>query len=161
MRVPGLTPTTHTVEEEVRRLLLLTLVFGAVFTSASAEVDGVINTVEGKKVLWVWGTHQERGYAHGYLLPTHVKAMFEDYIVGHVCYGLPSVYSSLRSFYVAHYAVDAIYAEDAQAMLDGVLASGTSLYCMALNRDIDAVDVMVVNAIVDLSQWALGSGLHM
>lgn len=156
MRAFGPAPATHTLEEELRRPMFLMLAIGLAITSATAEVNGVVTVVEGKKVLWVWGTHQERGYAHGYLLPTQVKAMFEDYIVGHVCYGQPSAYNSLRSFYTAHYTVDAPYADEAQAMVDGVIASGVSPYCARLNRDIDATDLLVANAIVDLSQSVAG-----
>ena len=156
MRAFGLSLTIHTLEEELRRLLLSLMAIGLLVTSAIAEVNGVVNVVEGKKILWVWGTHQERGYAHGYLLPTEVKAMFEDYIVGHVCYGQASAYNSLRSFYTAHYVVDAPYADEAQAMVDGVVAAGVSPHCADLNRNIDATDLLVANAIVDLSQSVAG-----
>ena len=33
-----------------------------------AQVNGNVEEISGKKVLTVWGTHQERGYAHGYLM---------------------------------------------------------------------------------------------
>ena len=44
----------------MRSLVLALLAICLVITTAGAEVNGVVNTVEGKKVLWVWGTHQER-----------------------------------------------------------------------------------------------------
>ena len=62
----------------------------------------------------------------------------------------------MRSFYLAHYQVDNAYAEEAQAMVDGVAAAGVSLHCAALNRDVNAVDLLVANAIVDLSQSVTG-----
>ncbi|MBN1423180.1 hypothetical protein JXA88_01365 [Candidatus Fermentibacteria bacterium] len=133
--------------------ILMTVLMAA---AGSAQVNGVVTTVEGKEVLTVWGTHQERAHAHGYLLAPKVKEMFEDYIVGRVCYGQASVYNSLRSFYLSHYAVDAPYADEAQAMVDGIMASGLGLHSAVLNRDMDATDLLVCNAIVDLSQSYAG-----
>ena len=37
------------------------------------DVNGVLREIDGIKVLIVWGTHQQRGYAHGYLLAENIK----------------------------------------------------------------------------------------
>ena len=48
-------------------LPLLTVPVGA-GESSKAEVKGTLATIDGLPVLRVWGTPEERGYAHGYLL---------------------------------------------------------------------------------------------
>ncbi len=127
----------------------------------SAQVNGVLDTVEGKRVLWVWGTHEERGFAHGFLLAPEVKGMFEDYILAHVCNGQPALYQTIRSFYLAHYAVDPPYALEAQGIVEGMGAAGVSPWCSILGRTIDATDLLVANAIADLSQSVGGIATSM
>lgn len=132
-------------------ILGLTLLLAVLAPDASAQVNGHVQIIDGKPILTVWGTHAERGYAAGYLMGNEGKEMFDDYIVGYCCSGYSFVYAYMRSHYVNNYAVDAKYQEEAEAVLQGMSDAGVSLYNSTLMRDIDATDMLVANAIVDLS----------
>ena len=129
-------------------LLILTLCT----TGISAEVNGNLEEIDGKTVLTVWGTHAERGFAHGYLLGEDAKEIFDEYIIGYVCYGQASVYNQLRSFFENNYSIEDRYIEETTALYDGMVAAGISPHNSVLGRDLDVSDLLVSNCIVDLSQ---------
>ena len=125
---------------------------------ARAQVNGDLEVVDGKHVLRVWGSHAERGYAAGYLLGDEGKAVFDDYFVGYFCSGSPEIYSYLRNLYLGSFAVDAKYTAEAEAMIQGMEDAGVDLHSATLGRDIDATDILVSNAIVDLAQLTKREG---
>jgi hypothetical protein len=127
-------------------LLVLALAAGA-----GAQVNGHVQYMDDKPILTVWGTHAERGYAAGYLMGAQGKEMFDDYIVGYCCSGSMFIYAYMRNHYVSNYAVDAKYVAEAEAVIDGMADAGISLYNTTLMRNINATDMLVANAIVDLS----------
>jgi hypothetical protein len=131
-------------------LLLLTVV-----SPSAAQVNGQVQIIDGRSVLTVWGTHAERGYAAGYLKGVEGKEMFDDYIVGYCCGGSFLTYAYMRSHFVNNYDVDAKYETEAEAVIQGMSDAGVSLYNSTLFRNINATDLLVANAIVDLS--TLGS----
>ncbi len=60
------------------------------------QVNGTLRDGGDHKVLHVWGTHIEMGYAHGYLLADEVMALAEGYILP--MYGVsPDQYETLLS----------------------------------------------------------------
>jgi hypothetical protein len=124
-------------------------------TPALCQVNGTLEVVDGKPVLTVWGTHAERGYAQGYLQGEEGKEIFEDYIVGYICSGSSFIYAYVRSHFLGNYTVDAKYVDEAVAMIQGMADAGVSLYTSALGRNVDATDLLLSNAIVDLSTLTL------
>ncbi len=84
----------------------------------SAQVNGTLEDIEGKTVLTVWGTHEERGYAHGFLLAEESKEIFQSYVLGHVCGGQAWLYDSMRSFFEDYYSVEERYECEAQAVVE-------------------------------------------
>ncbi len=123
--------------------------------TAPCQVNGTLEVVDEKPILTVWGTHAERGHAQGYLQGEEGKEIFEDYIVGYICSGSSFIYAYVRSHYLGNYTVDAKYVEEAEGMIGGMVDAGISLYSGALGRNIDATDMLVSNAIVDLSTLSL------
>jgi hypothetical protein len=137
----------------VRTLAVILLILvGAV--QAAPQVNGQLQVIDGKPILTVWGTHAERGYAQGYLEGAEGKEVFEDYILGYCAGGSPLVYGFLRSHFLNNYAVDEEYQIEAEGIVQGLLDAGVDPYVSALGRDIDATDLLVSNAIVDLSTLA-------
>lgn len=124
----------------------------------AAQVNGTLTTIGDKPVLTVWGTHEERGYAQGYLTGQGGKAVFDDYFVGYFCGGSALFYNWLRSAFTADYAVDGKYQREAEHSLQGMSDAGVSLYNATLGRDIDTTDILMTNAIVDLSAKAGRNG---
>lgn len=77
-------------------LLILLLLSSTLFS----QVNGVIENINGKRVLFIWGTHEERGYAHGYLEGSRIKNIFDSYMVSFMCGNSPVNYNLIRSFYL-------------------------------------------------------------
>ena len=48
------------------------------------QVNGLLEEVSGVRVLKLWGSRQEMGYAHGYLLADQIQGMVEDLLFGHL-----------------------------------------------------------------------------
>jgi hypothetical protein len=138
----------------VERILVAVAVLALCATSAVGQVNGQVQVIDGKPILTVWGTHAERGYAQGYLKGAEGKEMFEDYIVGYLASGSPFIYGFLRAHFLNNYAVDAEYQEEAAGVIQGLLDAGVDPYVGALGRDMDATDLLVSNALVDLSTVA-------
>jgi hypothetical protein len=136
------------------RTFLIMLVLLAAVVEAAPQVNGQVQIIDGKPILTVWGTHAERGYAQGYLKGAEGKEVFEDYIVGFCAGGSPFIYAFLRSHFLNNYAVDTEYQVEAAGIIQGLLDAGVDPHVNALGRDIDATDLLVSNAIVDLSTVA-------
>jgi len=85
--------------------IVLTILILTLSLNGIAQVNGVLEDHHGKKVLTVWGTHYERGYAHGYLLGNEVKTVFENYIINYVCSGSAFIYNTMHSFFVNNYSI--------------------------------------------------------
>ena len=62
-------------------LSVIVFMFFAVTFSAMAEINGEIVFVDGFRVMRLWGSHEEMGYAHGYLLGAEIKELFHDYFL--------------------------------------------------------------------------------
>ena len=133
--------------------LLLLLVLVSHTGTATAEVHGALEVVEGKYVLTVWGTHAERGHAAGFLLGEQAKTVFDEYFIDYFCGGSAGLYNYCRNLFTSSFTVDAEYQAEAAAVHDGMVAAGVDLHNEVLGREIDAVDFLVCNAIVDLSQY--------
>ncbi len=130
--------------------LLLDLLLAA--PAPAQEVYGHREVIGGKSVVFVWGSHAQRGYAQGYLLGAAAKALFDDYFVDHCCGGSAAYYAYVRNLYLTQYTVDAKYQVEAEAFVAGARDAGVDMYSASLGRDMDTTDILVVNAIVDISQ---------
>ena len=81
---------------------IITLLFIIIILSVCciAQVNGIVQDIDGKKVLIIWGTHYERGYAHGYLLGNEIVTIINDYIIDYVCFGSAVAYNSMHGFFM-------------------------------------------------------------
>jgi len=131
-----------------RTILLITLLLLAL--SGFTQVNGSLTTVEGKTILKVWGTHSQRGFAHGYLLAHPMLDIFNGYILPIVAMNNSTVYNQLLNFYLASFNVETKYVQEAQGMVSGMAASGADMSMTALQRDVMAEDILLANCIVDL-----------
>jgi len=134
-------------------LLILLLIMTI---SATGQVNGKIEENNGKQVLTVWGTHEERGYAHGYLAGHGLKDIFDNYIINYLCQGSRQAYQNLRNFFLAYYSIEPKYRSEAEAFIRGMGDNGISLRNQTIGRDIDADDVLIGSALPDLSQTSKG-----
>ncbi|MDO9578506.1 MAG: FlgD immunoglobulin-like domain containing protein [Candidatus Cloacimonadales bacterium] len=130
----------------------LTLVFlFFIFSIISAQVvNGDTLTVDGKKILKVWGTHYERGFATGFLVGENIKYLEGTYFIGSIFGGSSMLYESTREFFLNCFSIEDKYQSEAQGMIAGMIDAGIDLFDATLQRDLDKDDILMVNAIVDL-----------
>ncbi|MEI7660962.1 MAG: T9SS type A sorting domain-containing protein [Bacteroidota bacterium] len=133
-----------------------TLVFlGLIFCSLMAEAQTVHGLIYkdtlGIQVVKIWGTHQERGFALGYLTGAKISDLIKNYIK--VQFG--AMYSTARSTIIQgnDITIPQIYKDEAQAMVDGMNASGTN------PNNYDQTDLLVSNSFLDIENvWGKCDG---
>ena len=123
----------------------LALLFLAISVSTRAQqVNGLIYAdTAGVMVVKLWGTHQQRGYALGYLTGDRVTDMIVNYI-------MPSFgpyYSMARNTVIQgnDLSIAPEFDTEAQAIVDGMNAAGTN------TGNLDKTDVLVGNSYLDIS----------
>jgi len=126
----------------------------------SAQANGFRQDIGDKTILHVWGNHYERGYAHGYYMAPEVLDVMQNYFFQSFCFGSSGVYNTLYAHFTTAFDPDQKYETEAQGLLDGVASAGQSIYFQPLGRNLNYSDVLMANAIVDLSQVrnSFGSG---
>jgi len=128
-------------------LLLSTIIY-------AQNVNGDTLSVDGKKILKVWGSHYERGYATGYLLGDKIKEISENYFIYVFFGGNSYLYENTRTYFLDNFQIEEKYISETEGIIDGMIEADIVLFSDILGRDIDSNDILLSNAIVDLS--ALG-----
>ncbi len=130
--------------------ILLILAFSTALLSAQ-EPQGYIEYKEDKKIVRVWGTHYERGYGQGYMLCNEIIDIFCNYFLGYLFGNNAYFYGVTRANFEQSFVVDDKYITEGDGVLDGIVASGQTLYNDVLERDLDVTDLMMCNSIVDFA----------
>ena len=135
----------------IKKSVLIFIFIVFIFSVVSAQVvNGDTLTVEGKKILKIWGTHSERGFATGYLMGNEIKYLFGSYFIGSVFSGSAALYEYSRQFFLNSFVIEAKYHDEAQGIIDGMIAAGIDIFDVTLQRNVDRHDVLLVNSIVDM-----------
>ena len=136
----------------MKKLFLILIFIVSISTILSAQtVNGDTLVVDGKRILKIWGTHHERGYAYGFLMGDEIKEIAEDYIISYVFSNSSFLYESFRSYILAHFEIEEKYHTETEAMVSGIVDSGVDIYSSVLGRELDAFDILCANCIVDMS----------
>lgn len=131
-------------------ILIFILIIFSSFCFAQV-VNGDMLTVHGKKILKIWGTHSERGYAYGYLMAENIKEVFEGYVLGSLFFNSTTLYTNARNYFISNFEVEQKYINESIAMINGIQAAEVSIFCSILNRDLDEIDILLSNSIVDIA----------
>lgn len=125
--------------------------------SAKPAIHGSLTTEQGVRVLRVWGTPREQGYAHGYLLGENLRQFLGDLLLDSGLIPNPSVYeTAVRPQVIATFELTA----ERRAELEGILAGVTDRCGVercrfeSLDRPIEVNDLLALNTIAD---WAPGA----
>ncbi|MBI9038227.1 MAG: T9SS type A sorting domain-containing protein, partial [Bacteroidales bacterium] len=111
--------------------------------SYSQNINGIIvSDSNNLTVVKLWGTHQERGFAYGYLLGDKITNIVNGYI-------LPIFGTHLdeaRDIIIKgeDLVIDSIYFEESKALIAGMDSAGTN------TAGIDYIDGLVYNSFLDL-----------
>jgi len=128
------------------------------------DVNGRLETVDGREVLYLWGTHYEMGYAEGALMCGRLTEVFEDYILNYLVAQVGYDWDTITSLALGFIDIP----EEFQLELEGV-AAGIRENCPAEDlivtsdylglgeggsRPVELNDLLVANAVGD---WACSS----
>lgn len=99
------------------------------------------------KILRIWGTHAERGYAYGFIMGSQINTMINNYIKP----GFGNYYSTARSLIQneTNFEFEEKHLVEATAIIAGMNASGNN------PNNLDITDLLVGNAMLDI-QGLLG-----
>lgn len=132
------------------RYIIITALLLMAHAGLSAQVNGSLQQIGEKRVLQVWGSHYERGLAQGYFLGEDVMEVFNDFYYTMYTMSSPTVYNAMWNYYQEHFDQDPRVLSEAGGLIAGMGASGTSIYHSGLQRELDADDIMLLNAFWDM-----------
>ncbi len=110
---------------------------------------GAFRWIKGLPVLQLWGTAEERGFAHGYLVGKQVIEFFEFYILED-SWRSPSRYQEIFvPFLESHLNCPPEFIRECDAVIRGMKASGIDLKIESLRRDFNRTDLVAINAYIE------------
>jgi hypothetical protein len=122
------------------------------------RVSGEIREVEGVRVLRIWGSPRERGYAHGYLLGSDIIKLLDGYLGDERISGGPQRYEASLQRIGAMMKIERRYVEEMRGLYEGVVAKlGDKATIQALARPIRYEDVVAMNCIPDSTRMGCSS----
>lgn len=118
--------------------------------ATAKTVQGELITVNGKRVLRVWGSNYEMGYAHGYLLADEIFMLLEDFMIGQLLD--VDNYAKTSLLLKAYTKMPPAYWREILGIYDGMAdALGTlGLYSRNLKRTLLPVDIFAWNMIPEI-----------
>ena len=135
----------------MRKCFLILIVLQITIFSFAQQINGLIQFEDEQfKIVKVWGTHEERGYAVGYLLAEDIDDLFDNYLLP----AFGSYYSTARTLLTtdAHIKIDSIYIYEAMAMAEGINETGI------MSMTVDHIDILLANSFLDFQNF-LSKGL--
>jgi hypothetical protein len=121
--------------------------------AADDYVHGRMWTKSGQRILHVWGTNYQMGFAHGYFLGRDIMDLMAVYTFPPPGDG-PVIYDIARLFVQTTFdATDAEFFDEARGMQDGMIAGGVDPYVDVLGRDFDYWDIITLNSLSEILAW--------
>jgi len=129
----------------MRKFILIIFCFFCLSSAKSQQINGaIINDTNNIKIVKVWGTHYERGFAYGSLLGSQITQAFNNYLKPQ----FGSYFPTARNLVIAGQDLkfDSIFVVEAKAIIEGMDTAGTNTTSM------DYVDLLVCNSFLDISK---------
>lgn len=115
------------------------------------EVHGTLSEIDGVPILRVWGTAEERGFAHGYLLADQTVQLLDGFLREGPLAGSAMDYESRTLPKLSRMKVDPEHEAELRSILAGVQARLGSLPQIPfLGRALQYEDLLAVNCTGDL-----------
>jgi hypothetical protein len=121
-------------------------------TPPASIAAGARFEVQGLPVLRLAGSPREMGFQHGRALAAEIKEGFEQFVLKYRCHDMRARYAQIAKRVRGEIAWPAAITAELEGMLEGVQASGFDLSLPALRRDLELVDLEVLNSI---DHWGL------
>ena len=110
---------------------------------------GALRWMQGLPVLQLYGTAEERGFAHGQLIGEQIIDFFEFYVLEDGWRSARRYEEEFAPFLESHFAYAPEYLEEVEAVVRGMEASGIDMTVQWLGRDFRRVDLLAVNAYIE------------
>ena len=110
---------------------------------------GALVWKKGLPVLQLWGTAEERGFAHGYLVGKQIIDFFEFYVVEDNWRSAKSYQDTFVPFLEGRFHYPEEFLRECDAVIRGMRASGADLGMEVLGRDFNRTDLLAINAYIE------------
>jgi hypothetical protein len=115
------------------------------------EVNGSKEEVGDKTIIRLWGSHEERGFAYGYLLADEIYDVYVDYFVKTVFGGDINELNQAEAIMFELFNIDEEYENEAKAIINGIEAADKGDdFEAVLGRKFTYKDLLLANGIVEL-----------
>lgn len=130
-------------------LSFLALVFVFLFlisrSQAQIPVNGSIEYKGEQRILNLWGTNYEMGYAQGHLLADEIMDLIEEFMIGHQLGGREASFDKRASEVETKFYFPPEYEEELQGVLAGMEDSGKDIYLDLKGRNVNLLDLKMWN----------------
>ena len=116
---------------------------------------GTLRTIKNQKVLHLWGTPEERGYACGYLLGSQIVEFLNYTLIEYFAKSIPFYENTFLPFVRTQCTVSSDRWAEIDAMLRGMRNSGSSMQLKHLGREITRDDILAQNNLYLLLMYPL------
>ena len=116
---------------------------------------GTLRTIKNQKVLHLWGTPEERGYACGYLLGSQIVEFLNYTLIEYFAKSIPFYENTFLPFVRTQCTVSSDRWAEVDAMLRGMRNSGSSMQLKHLEREITRDDILAQNNLYLLLMYPL------
>lgn len=126
----------------MKKLCILTILVICSQIGLAQTVQGkILSSVNNVTIVKVWGTHEQRGYAAGYLLADRIETLLSKYIRER----FPTnyyMYARLLMADSSHIKFEPVYINEAKAMIEGMKAKRSIAS--------DYIDILIANCFLDI-----------
>jgi hypothetical protein len=136
------------------------LCVGSLAAAAPPQITGSLDTIQGVRVLKLWGTPDQRGFAHGYLLGRDIVEMFEGAVLSPEVLEDPRHYETeIRGKFLRQMRFNPERRAELEGMLRGTVeAVGVPATRLErLGRNLDVRDLLAMNCMADWYRLACSS----
>jgi uncharacterized protein (DUF2141 family) len=110
---------------------------------------GALVRKKGLPVLQLWGTAEERGFAHGFLAGKQIIDFLEFYIIEDNWGSAKSYRDTFVPFLEGRFRYPDEFLMECDAVVKGMRASGIDMGVKALGRDFNRTDLLAINAYIE------------
>jgi len=110
---------------------------------------GALKWMKGLPVLQLWGTTEERGFAHGYLVGRQIIDFFEFYILEDSWRSAKRYEDTFVPFLEEHLNCPDEFLKECEAVIEGMQISGVDMRVEPLGRDFMLTDLLAINAYIE------------
>ena len=110
---------------------------------------GALRWIKGLAVLQLWGSSEERGFAHGYLVGGQIIDFLKFYVIEDSWKSAKRYEEIFVPFLKSHLNCPAEFLAECRTVIEGMRASGIDMRVESLGRDFELTDLLAINAYIE------------